>query len=78
MQQPNVDLSTSTPYVCEKCGHDTFHTVFKLRTISAMVSPSGEEMLVPIQAFACAECGHINKELLQKDLSEDDNNLTLA
>jgi len=71
-QQPNVDLSASTPYVCDECGHDTFQTVFKLRTISAMMSPSGEEMLVPIQAFACVKCGHINKEFLPKDLPDDE------
>ena len=73
-QQPNVDLSASTPYVCDECGHDTFQTVFKLRTISAMMSPSGEEMLVPIQAFACVKCGHINKEFLPKDLPDDEEN----
>ena len=73
-QQQNVDLSASRPYVCEACGHDTFQTVFKLRTISAIASPSGEEMLVPIQAFACVKCGHINKEFLPKDLPDDEEN----
>tara|TARA_R110000803_G_scaffold164017_1_gene227774 strand:- start:595 stop:819 length:225 start_codon:yes stop_codon:yes gene_type:complete len=59
-----VDLSNSVEYVCEHCGHDTFETAFKLRKIPAIISPSGEEMLVPIQVFACKECGHINKEFL--------------
>jgi hypothetical protein len=76
--QQNVDLSTSTGYTCEECGHDVFTTVFKLRQISALASPSGEEMLVPIQAFACAKCDHINKEFLPKDLPEDENKLTLG
>ena len=44
----NIDLSSSTPYVCDECGHDTFRTVFKIRQISALMSPSGESMLVPI------------------------------
>tara|TARA_R110000744_G_scaffold1628_2_gene5787 strand:+ start:121 stop:387 length:267 start_codon:yes stop_codon:yes gene_type:complete len=72
-QQPNVDLSTSTAYTCDKCEHDTFKTVFKLRQISAIASPSGEEMLVPIQAFACVHCGHINKEFLPKDLPDNED-----
>ena len=59
-----VDLSNSVEYVCESCSHDTFETAFKLRKIPAIASPSGEEMLVPIQVFACKECGHINKEFL--------------
>ena len=75
MQQPgNVDLSASKPYLCDACGYDTFQTVFKLRQISAIASPSGEEMLVPIQAFACVKCGHINKEFLPKDLPDDEEN----
>ena len=65
-----VDLSNSTPYVCEKCGHDTFVTAFKLRTIPAIVSPTGESMLVPVQVFMCAECGHINDEFLPPDEQE--------
>ena len=69
----NIDLSSSTPFGCEECGHDTFHTVYKLRQISALMSPSGEDMLVPIQAFACSKCNHINKEFLPKDLPEDDS-----
>lgn len=76
--QQNVDLSNSTGYVCEECGHDVFTTVFKLRQISALASPSGEEMLVPIQAFACKKCDHINKEFLPKDLPEDESKLTLG
>jgi|TARA_R110000796_G_scaffold212113_1_gene328253 hypothetical protein len=73
-----VDLSNSTPYVCEKCGHDTFVTAFKLRTVSALMSPTGDSMMVPIQVFACVDCGHINEEFLPKDLPEDENGLTLS
>ncbi len=76
--QHNVDLSNSTAYVCEECGHDVFTTVFKIRQIPALMSPSGESMLVPIQAFACTECGHINAEFLPKDLPEDETKLTLG
>lgn len=71
-----VDLSTSNPYLCEKCGHDTFVTAFKLRKISALVSPSGEDMLVPVQVFMCSECGHINEEFLPPD-EQNKNRLTV-
>ena len=66
MQQQGVDLSNSTPYVCEKCGHDIFVTAFKLQTVSGLISPTGEEMLVPIQVFMCNDCNHINEEFLPK------------
>jgi len=66
MQQQGVDLSNSTPYVCEECGHDVFVTAFKLQSVPSIVSPTGEEMLVPIQVFMCNKCGHINEEFLPK------------
>ena len=79
-QQANIDLSNSEAYVCEECGDDTFVTVFKLRKLSSIASPTGAEMLVPIQALACRACGYINKEFLP-DLgedSEDESPLTLV
>ena len=36
-------------------------------TLSALLSPTGEEAKIPIQVFACAKCGHINKGFLPHD-----------
>jgi len=57
-----LDLSQAQVYVCEQCGNDQFVMNYLLRQFSALLSPTGEEMLVPVQAFACSKCGHINKE----------------
>ena len=67
-QQPqmNVDLSQTTAEVCEKCENDTFIQVFKMRKISALLSPTGEESMIPIQSFACAKCGYVNPGFLPK------------
>ena len=73
--QQNVDLSNSTPYVCESCGHDVFETAYKLRQIPGIASPSGEAMLVPVQVFSCKHCSHINEEFLPPD---EKSNLTLV
>ena len=35
----NVDMSKTTAYVCEECGHDVFNTRYKMRKLSALVSP---------------------------------------
>ena len=71
-QQPqmNVDFSQTTAEVCEKCENDTFQQVYKMRKLSALLSPAGKESMIPIQVFACAKCGHINKGFLPKE--EDD------
>jgi hypothetical protein len=68
-QQPqmNVDFSQTTAEVCEKCENDTFVQVYKMRKLSALLSPTGEEAMIPIQVFACYTCGHINKGFQPKD-----------
>ena len=68
-QQPqmNVDFSQTTAEVCVKCENDTFVQVYKMRKLSALLSPTGEEAMIPIQVFACYTCGHINKGFQPKD-----------
>jgi hypothetical protein len=69
MQQPqmNVDLSQTTEEVCEACENTTFTQVYKMRKLSALLSPMGQESMIPIQIFACAKCGNINKGFLPKE-----------
>ena len=66
-QQMNVDFSQTTAEVCEECQNDTFQQVYRMRKLSALLSPTGTEAMVPIQIFACAKCGHINKGFLPKE-----------
>ena len=69
--QMQVDLSQTTAVKCESCGHDIFIPAFKMRKMSALLSPHGKETMIPMQVFACAKCGHINEEFLPK-LNEND------
>mgnify|MGYP003628176333 FL=1 len=68
-QQPqmNIDMSQTTAEVCESCENDTFVQVFQMRKLSALLSPAGQESMIPIQVFACAKCGHINKGFLPQE-----------
>tara|TARA_B110000902_G_scaffold150931_1_gene173503 strand:+ start:171 stop:290 length:120 start_codon:yes stop_codon:yes gene_type:complete len=38
-----------------------------MRKLSALLSPTGQQSMIPIQVFACAKCGHINKVFLPKE-----------
>ena len=69
MQQPqlNIDLSQTTEEVCEACENTTFTQAYKMRKLSALLSPMGQESMIPIQVFVCAKCGHINKGFLPKE-----------
>ena len=66
-QQMNIDFSKTTAEVCEKCENDTFQQVFRMRKLSALLSPAGKESMIPIQVFACTKCGNINKGFLPKE-----------
>ena len=68
-QQPQmkVDISKTTPEICESCENDTFTQVFQMRKLSALLSPTGEPTMIPIQVFACAKCGNINSTFLPKN-----------
>tara|TARA_R110002167_G_C12144337_1_gene600600 strand:- start:71 stop:286 length:216 start_codon:yes stop_codon:yes gene_type:complete len=62
-QQPqmNVDFEQTTALECDKCKNKTFIQVFFCRKVSALLSPSGEESLIPVPTFACAKCNYINE-----------------
>ena len=64
---PNIDFSQTTAEVCDKCGNDTFTQVLKMRKLSSLLSPTGQETMIPIQTFACTKCGYINPGFLPKE-----------
>ena len=65
--QMQVDLNQTSAEVCEACGNDTFQQVYRMRKLSALLSPTGQETMIPIQVFCCVKCGHINKGFLPKE-----------
>ena len=60
-QQPqmNIEFSQTTAEICEQCENDTFVQVYQMRKLSALLSPTGQESMIPIQIFASAKCGQI-------------------
>lgn len=62
----NIDVSAMEDIKCEvsDCGSKTFVPVFVIKKISALMSPTGQETLAPLQIFQCSVCGHINELFL--------------
>ena len=60
--QEQIDISKTSAVKCEKCENQTFKQSLLIRKLSALVSPNGQEALVPVQVFACEKCGHVNSE----------------
>ena len=60
--QEQIDISKTSAIKCESCENQTFKQSLLLRKLSALVSPNGQETLVPVQVFACEKCGNVNAE----------------
>ena len=65
-QQPpqEIDMSLTDTITCEKCGNASFIQSYFLKSVSSLVSPTGKEAIVPIQVFACGNCGTIPKNMM--------------
>ena len=66
--QQQIDISKTSEIKCEVCLNDTFEQTLMLRKLSALVSPTNQETIVPMAVFACQKCGHVNIEFRQNEL----------
>ena len=55
----NVDLSDAETMICEECGNKIFLQGYVIKKISAIISPTGQEVIAPIQVFNCGSCGEL-------------------
>jgi len=60
----NVDMNMASDVICEKCEGFAFSSCYLIKKISALVSPTGKEAIIPVETFVCNGCGHINKEFM--------------
>ena len=63
--QQSIDMSKATPIKCDNCGNSTFKQTLMLHKMSALLSPNGQETIVPAAVFACESCNHVNKEFTE-------------
>ena len=61
-----LDISKTDTIVCENCGNASFIQAFFLKKVSALVSPTGKEAVIPIQVFSCGNCGTIPKNMIDQ------------
>ena len=62
--QNEVDINDTETITCEDCNNATFIPAFFLRRISPIVSPTGQEAMVPIQVYSCGNCGKVPDKLM--------------
>jgi len=71
-QQVQVDLKQAETIKCNDCNNYLFITSFILKKLSAIVSPNGQEALIPVQVYSCGNCGKVADGMLENmDLEEE-------
>ena len=60
-----VDLSKADNVKCDDSGNYLFITSYVIKRVSAILSPSGQEGLVPVQVYSCGNCGQVPKIFLE-------------
>ena len=58
-QQIKIDLSDADTMKCQKCENSIFIQGYVIKKISAILSPTGEEVIAPVQVFNCGNCGEM-------------------
>ena len=63
--QVKVDLKDAETIKCKSCNNYLFITSFILKRLSALVSPNGQEALIPVQVYSCGNCGEVAEGMLE-------------
>jgi len=64
-KQVELDMSKTDTIQCQECGNASFIQSFFLKKISALMSPTGKEAIVPVQVFSCGNCGTVPSKMLE-------------
>jgi|TARA_R100001082_G_scaffold92199_1_gene58840 hypothetical protein len=67
----NIGPGDMKDICCAQCGSKYFRQVQAFKRLSALISPTGKEQIIPIPVFRCDECGFINEEFRPVDGQED-------
>ena len=62
--QVQVDLRQAKTIKCNSCGNYLFIQSFVLKRLSKLISPTGEEALIPVQVYSCGNCGEVAEGML--------------
>ena len=65
--QVQVDLSDAETMKCDDCGNSVFIPAYFIKRLSPIVSPTGQEAIVPIQVYSCGNCGKVPDKFKQDD-----------
>ena len=59
-----VDLKQADTVKCDDCGNYLFITAHVIKRLSAIISPTGQEAMIPVQVYSCGNCGKVPDKLM--------------
>ncbi|SVC86784.1 uncharacterized protein METZ01_LOCUS339638 [marine metagenome] len=54
-------MSKADTLKCDKCDNYLFITSYVIKKVSAIMSPTGQEVIAPVQVYSCGNCGVVPK-----------------
>ena len=66
-----VDLKDAETIRCKNCNNYIFVLSYVLKKLSAILSPTGEAALIPVQVYSCGNCGIVAEGFIEKGLIEE-------
>jgi len=54
-------VKNAAPVKCDECGNLVFTEKLTFKKMSAILSPSGKEEMIPIPIVVCDNCGKVSK-----------------
>jgi|TARA_R110000824_G_scaffold204_1_gene916 hypothetical protein len=64
-QNININIKDAEDIKCDECENKYFVPTFMIKKVSALMSPTGQEIMAPVQLFQCSSCNHVNKKFLE-------------
>ena len=63
-QKLNINLSNADNVYCESCQNNTFVPVFMFKKVSKFEIGETQDVVIPAQVFACADCGTLLQDTI--------------
>tara|TARA_A100001011_G_scaffold339631_1_gene371180 strand:+ start:1191 stop:1430 length:240 start_codon:yes stop_codon:yes gene_type:complete len=64
--QKKLNIKDTESLTCDDCGNYLFIQSYFIRRVSPIVSPTGQEALIPIEVFSCGNCGKVPDNMMPK------------
>ena len=66
-------LTDADDAACKACGSIYFEPIFRVKRVSAFMSPTGQEIIVPVQVLRCQNCHAVLNDTRDFDEKNEEN-----